>query len=276
MKNKMDKKLKEKEVNDQQLFDKIASEYSRKDLVPSSMIARRYQLLAAFKPILKTQKKIGLVVDVGCGVGTAAKYLKGKYSSYIGIDQSKKEIDLAKSLYKNNKNVKFIALNIKEVNLSQKADVVLCLGALHHMTDLRQVFQALRNIAKPEAILLIVEPQKSNLFINLLRNFRKMLDHSYSKDQVYFEEKELTGIFKRAGLTQIKVDFQGFFTPYFAQVIIPPQVITQYLSTLATFFDSFLNHLPRALKKFFSFNIIISARFPKDENFHAKKIKLVK
>lgn len=275
MKNKIDQKSKPKEVSDQRLFDKIALEYSRKDLAPSSMIARRYQLLAAFKPILTPRKKIGLIVDVGCGAGTAAKYLKGKYSSYIGIDQSKKEIDLAKTLYKNNKNVRFMARNIKDVNLVQKADVVLCLGALHHMTDLRQVLQTLKNIAKPEAILLVIEPYKNNLLINLLRGLRKILDRSYSKDQVYFEEKTLTGIFKKVGLTKIKVDFQGFFTPYFAQVILPPQIITQYLSILATLLDSFLNHLPHAFKKIFSFNIIISARFPKDNNLYAKKNKLV-
>lgn len=265
-----------KELDDQHLFNSIALEYAKKDTVPSTMIARKAQLLAAVKPIFDSKKSLGLVVDVGCGVGTAAKYLKGKYSSYIGIDQSKKEIDLAKSLYKGNPKVKFLAENIKKVKLKEKADVILSLGALHHMTNLQKVFQTLKNVAKPEAILLVIEPQKSNLFINLLRTLRKMLDHSYSKDQVYFEEKKLTGIFKRAGLTKIKVDFQGFFTPYFAQVIIPPQIITKYLSTLATFFDSFLNHLPRALKKIFSFNIIISARFPKDKNFHAKNTKLVK
>lgn len=257
----MTKYLIQKEVGDRELFNKIAADYSRKDFVDSSMIARRYQLLAAFKPILKLRKKIGLIVDVGCGIGTAAKYLKGKYSSYIGIDQSKEEITLAKSFFKD-KKIKFIAQNIKEINLSQKADVVLCLGALHHMTQLKKVFQVLKSLAKPGAILVAIEPQRSNFFVNTLRKTRKKLDRSYSKDQVYFEKEKLAHYLKTAGFEKISFDFQGFFSPYFAQVIIPPQIITKHLSAWAISLDKLLNKLPSSLKKYLAFNIVAYASFP--------------
>lgn len=267
----MPKKTASKELDDKNLFDSIAREYAKKDMVPSSMIARRAQLLSAVQPVLGGKKSLGQVVDIGCGMGTAAKYLKGKYSSYIGIDQSKKEIELAKSLFRGNPKVKFLAENIKNVKLRKKADVVLSLGALHHMTDLPKVFRALENLAKPEATLLVIEPQRSNVLVGLLRKMRKTLDRSYSKDQIYFEEEKLTGILEKAGFSKIVVDFQGFFGPYFAQVILPPQIITQHLSALATLVDRYLNRFPRNFKKTFSFNIIIRARFSKDKHFHAKK-----
>jgi len=254
-----------KEINDQRLFDEIAQEYAKKDMVPSSMIARNFQLLSAAKLILKDKNNLGLVVDIGCGVGAAAKYLKGSYSFYIGIDQSEREIALAKTIHQNNQKVRFLAQNVKTVKLRKKADLVLSLGALHHMTDLKKVFRTLKEIAKPNALLLIIEPQKSNFIINFARILRQRFDPAYSKDQVYFKDKILVKILKGAGLQDIEVDFQGFLVPCFAQVILPPQMITKYLSLLATFVDRGFNLFPQTLKKYLSFNIVIKARFPKGE-----------
>ncbi len=47
-----------------ELFDRIAASYAKKDLVPSSRIARRAILKRAVLPLLSDGSRIGTVVDI--------------------------------------------------------------------------------------------------------------------------------------------------------------------------------------------------------------------
>jgi len=255
----MKKSLRER--NDRDLFNNIAAAYAKKDFTPSSLIARRYQFFSAYS-LLQSKAKWGTIVDIGCGVGTPCEYLRGKYKSYLGIDQSEKEIDLAKCFFKKNRRARFVTQSINDIK-NVKGDLIISLGALHHMVDLKKVFQTLQRIAQPGAQILIVEPYKGNLLINFARKLRKIIDKSYSKDQVFFQEKELLDIFKSNQMQNIKVDFQGFLTPLFAQIIISPQAISKYLSIFSTKIDRLINHFPLKVKKYLAANIIIIANFPK-------------
>ncbi len=122
---------------DRDLFDRIAGRYARKDCVVSSSLARKSQLLSAIKPVLDELPVLGTIVEIGCGAGASAKYLAGRYERYIGIDQSEEMIKLARVLNQGNASAEFIAESVKSKNLPQNvADVILSIGALHHMTQL--------------------------------------------------------------------------------------------------------------------------------------------
>ena len=180
------------EKEDQKLFGRIAEKYARKDYTKSSSIARRYQLMFAVMPVLKKLKPEITIVDIACGVGAPAKYLKGLYQSYIGIDYSEEMIRIAQSLYPDDKDVKFIASNIKDVErLNHQADLILAVGALHHMTEIDVVMESLKRIAKPGAYFVALEPQRGNPIVQLMRWLRGKIDRSYSESQRYFNRKEL-------------------------------------------------------------------------------------
>lgn len=264
----MDKRLREEK--DRYLFNNIAEAYAKKDFTPSSSIARRYQFFSSYS-LLESKRKWGRVVEIGCGVGMPSEYLKGKYYSYLGIDQSEKAIDLAKYFFKKNSRAKFVAQSITNIDNDLNGDLIISLGALHHMVDLKKVFRSLRKIAQPGAQLLIIEPRESNPLINFMRKIRKFIDKSYSKDQVFFEEKELLEIFKRNKMRNIKVDYQGYIMPIFAQIILNPQIIFKYLSLLSTKIDGLINLCPVSIKKYLAFNIVVVANFPQ-ENYDQKKI----
>ncbi len=250
------------ELQDKKLFDDIAYGYSRKDSVVSSSIARKKQLFFALKPVLKNISKLGTIVDIGCGVGAPAKYLAGLYERYIGIDQSDEFIKEAQLFNSGNKKAEFIASNIKSGELPQNsADVVMSIGALHHMTELGDVMDSIVRMAKSNAVFMAIEPQKSNPLIRLMRFIRKIIDPMYSKDQQFFSEKYLIDLFSSHGITEISVDYQGFFMPIFAQVILYPQFIFVPLSRLSIMFDTIIGYLPGIIKKL-SFNIVITGKFP--------------
>ena len=252
-----------REERDQALYDAFAQKQARKDLLPASSTARRSQLLSALGPILAQSPHLGTVVEIGCGVGAPAKYLQGHYERYIGLDHSTEMIGAALSFNKNNAQATFIAANAKLIPLpSHTADLVLSIGALHHMSELDSVVKALLRLAKPGAWLVVREPQRANPLIQGLRWLRTRLDGTYSEEQIFFSYQEVVDLFQRHSLCDLSIEYQGYFTPPFAQVVLSPQTITMPLSHMADKMDNWLHqHLPSPLNQM-SFNLVVRAKFP--------------
>lgn len=251
------------ERRDRALFDRIASRYARKDSRASSARVRREKLLFALAPLLEKSNDLGTVVDVGCGAGGPAAYLRGHYQRYIGIDYSREMIAAARLLHRGNPQAEFVAGNIKERTLPARvADLVLCDGALHHMTDLDLVMKALAGIAKPGAFIVAIEPQRSNPFIAGMRRLRGLLDRSYSRDQVAFSRADLQALFSKIGVTEPLFRFQGFFSTPFAEIPLAPQAVFAPLGRLAGALDNRLQRNLPALMGRLAFNIVASGRFP--------------
>ncbi len=251
------------EENDRALHDAIAGRYLQKDIVGSSSLARRFKVVSALDSVLGEKAKIGTLVEIGCGTGATATYLRGSYERYIGVDYSERLIDQARILNRGNDRAQFIAGNIKSVDLpGHCADVIYASGALHHMTELDAVMVALKGIAGPGAMLVVVEPQNSNPIIGAMRWVRGKIDPAYSEEQIFFAPRFLEDLFAGHGLADVTVDFQGYFSTPFAEVIIRPQCISVPLARWAVSLDRLLAaRLPASLRKT-SFNIIVSGRFP--------------
>lgn len=252
-----------REDRDQALFDKIATEYARKDIVLSSALARKNQLLATLGSLLKENNKWDTIVDIGCGIGAPASYLYGYYQRYIGIDQSADMIDAATVFNRDHPEAIFLADNIKETQLTNhSADLILSIGALHHMTELDKVMESLVTIAKPRATFFVIEPQNANPVIQFMRWVRGYIDKGYSREQIFFSETELKELFGQHGIMDLRVTYFGYITTPFAQVIIPPQAISVPLCRMAIRIDNWLYaHLRGPLQKL-SFNIVLIGVFP--------------
>ena len=250
-----------REQKDRALFDRIASAYARKDAYPPSAIARQAQLRYALEPILGDSVPVIALFEIGCGVGAAAGYLHGLYGRYIGIDQAGEMIRVAKEIHRGDGQVLFIHDSIKSERLPRHvADVVLADGALHHMSELDKVMEAVVRIARPSAWVVVREPLNHNPLFQALRRLRQKLDRSYSSEQHFFSETELRELFRRAGIKEIDTGYFGFFSTPFAQVILRPQWIFTPLSRLAVHLDRWLErHLPPALKRM-AFNIVVRGR----------------
>jgi SAM-dependent methyltransferase len=248
-----------REERDQALFDEIAASYARKDITPSSSFARRAQILHVVRPILAQLGDVGTVLEIGCGVGAPATYLTGHYQRYIGVDQSGAMIETARLFNRNQRNVEFIADNVKTAPLpDDTADVVLSVGALHHMTELDDVMQRLTRLAKPGALFLLIEPQNGNPLIQVLRRLRTQVDASYSSEQIYFSEQELRVLVERHGLRELDVTFYGYLSTPFAQVVLNPQALTLPLSRIAVRIDEWLYRNLRGPLCRLSFNIVVT------------------
>jgi ubiquinone/menaquinone biosynthesis C-methylase UbiE len=244
------------------LFDQIAGKYARKDMMASSLIARKQLLVDAARPLLDGVNSLGVILDIGCGVGAPARYLDGCYDRYIGVDQSEKMIEAARVFHQGNTRVEFIAGNIKSLELpGDRVDLILSVGALHHMTDLDSVIKSLRRLSKPRGFILAIEPQSANPAVQLMRRVRGWLDKSYSSEQIFFSREQLADLFNRNGIRNVSFEYLGYVSVPMAEVVMRPQFVFTPLSRMAACADSWLAaHLPVPLKKF-SFKIAVRGEF---------------
>lgn len=253
--------MKKSEI-DRDLFNRISKKYIGKDTKMVSRIPRKNQLFFALSPILKNKKNLGRLLEIGCGFGFPAMHLKGYYFEYIGLDYSDEMIKNAKAYHKFS-NIKFIREDINSDCLIEliggKVDNILSIGVLHHLEDPLRSLEKLKKVLNDDGNIICIEPNNKNAFIQILRSIRKKIDKSYSPDQVTFNEEILLKLFKESGFYNVQIDFEGYLSAPFAQVILRPSFLFAPISWLCSKIDNILSYiLPRYFKQY-SWNIIVIA-----------------
>ena len=248
-----------REHDDKKLFDEIAINYVKKDLISYCRVARKQRLVRSLKGI---KQPINKILEVGCGAGFSVDYLKGKFINYVGVDYSQNLIDYA--LEHNYQNgVQFECLNINDFETKLKFDVILMIGVLHHMHDPKKIIKLFDKILAPDGIIVVNEPQAGNKLIGLLRKIRKKIDNNYSSDQVEFTENEIRVIFEKCGY-EVKTYSQGILSTPLAESRILPGIIGMPIVWVASILDPFLEKLLSILGlKKLTWNVVVHAK-PKE------------
>ena len=242
---------------DRALFDRIASSYARKDLYEPSRIARQARLQRSVD--LTGHRPDADILEVGCGAGFAAQYLRGRFGSYTGIDYSEELIAFASQL-EAGPDVVFQIADLYEWQPGNTYDVIFAIGVLHHMADIPGAISAMCSMLKPGGHLVVNEPQPANVVFHWLRKLRAMVDASYSSEQEEPEESALVSYFDRAGFEDIRTRAQGLLSTPFAEVTLRPSALAHPLSALACRVDTWLeDHFPLVLKSV-AWNIIVTGR----------------
>lgn len=228
----------DREARDRRLFDEIAADYCRKDLAPASRAARIRRLRRTLAPVpLPGGCR---VLDVGCGAGFAAEYLRGRYGEYVGIDHSSRLIEYAQARH-GGPNVTFVTETIARYRPDRPFDVIFMVGVLHHLADMQADLERLRRLLRPGGWLAANEPQPGNPLIRLARRARKQIDPSYSDEQRELSGRELREALRAAGFTEVGVRAQGLLSTPFAEVVMRPQWLARPLSAVACGLDTILD-----------------------------------
>ena len=92
------------------------------------------------------------VLEIGCGIGTAAQSFAENGANYIGIDISDYSIELAKKRFEVfNLAGKFMTGNIELINNidNKQFDLIYSFGVLHHTPDINKAIRNIYLMLKP-------------------------------------------------------------------------------------------------------------------------------
>ncbi len=246
-----------RQAHERQLFDAIATRYCRKDLLPASQRARRLRLeqTVRYMPLSSTTE----LLEVGCGAGFSASYLKGRYGSYVGIDQSKPLIDLART-YNASDMAQFHFTDIAMYKPDKCFDAIFMIGVLHHLTHPVRILNLIADWLTPNGWLVVNESQPANPLFSYARRVRKRIHKDYSSEQEEMSAEQLTGMFTKAGLCEVFLAPQGLFSTPFAEVIVRPLPLARVLAVPACALDRILEKVARPVLQRLSWNLIAGGR----------------
>jgi len=249
--------LSRRETHDQALFERVAADYHRKDLSPAHRRARRHRLLQTLCVVeLPAECSI---LEVGCGAGFAAGYLGGRYGQFMGIDYSHELIGYARK-YNALRNVSFEVSNVNDFDSDRKFDLILMIGLLHHLDDPVTTLTKTAAFLNPGGWVLANEPQSGNPLIQSARKIRMTIDKNYSDEQLQYSERQLAEIFRRAGLSEIRIMPQGLFSTPFAEVVMPLQCLMSPASSVCCALDRAIEKCIGGLVKWPFWNLIIAGQ----------------
>ncbi|MCC6215679.1 MAG: methyltransferase domain-containing protein [Polyangiaceae bacterium] len=247
------------EGRDRALFDRIAERYARKDLAPSSRWARRQRLLRTLEAIPPLHG--AAILEVGCGAGFSAEYLRGAYSRFVGIDHSEGLVQHARERH-GAPGVEFHAVSAARFEPHEPFDVVLLVGVLHHLEEPARAVAHMATWLRPGGFVVANEPHPGNPVVGWLRRARKRVDPAYSADQRELAEEELVRVYVEAGLEAVRVVPQGVLSTPFAEVVMPAQPVAAAVSRAACVGDTWLERALGPALRPLSWNLIVAGRAP--------------
>lgn len=245
------------EASDRELFDAIADRYSAKDLAPSSRPARRCRLERTIEGV--PDRNFDRVLEVGCGAGFGAEYLRGRFNHYVGIDHSRRLIEAARERIPL-ENVHFEATSIDQFNPRSPFDLIFMIGVLHHLEDASRALEKMVSWLRPGGYLVANEPQPGNPMVHVARRVRARRDTSYSSEQVELDARQLRSMLEGAGIEGIEISAQGFLSTPFAEVVLKPYCIMAPLARAACTADGWLEKAHPSWTQRLSWNLIVRGK----------------
>lgn len=98
-----------------------------------------------------------VILDAGCGDGRFCYELRNEKVKLIGIDFSERAVGFAKII---NPHAQFKATGLKDVQLEDKVDVIVCLEVIEHLLpeELKQVVDRFKNLLKKDGFIIVSVP----------------------------------------------------------------------------------------------------------------------
>lgn len=162
------------------------------------------------------------VIDLGCGWGTFCFALGPLCKEIIGIDYSRKSIELCKRLlaHYGYKNVSFILGNARHTGLPPYAyDVIICADLFEHLypSDFRDVLDECGRLLKPRGKLVIWTPFSGHIF-EILKNNNILLKKDIAHVDYKLREEIIDELSKKRNFTIVKSYYEESHLPVFCYV----------------------------------------------------------
>jgi len=113
------------------------------------------------KPSTRPLKKIN-ILDIGCGGGLLSEPMCKLGANVVGIDASKKNIEIAKfHAKKNNLKINYICSSPEKIKIKKKFDVVLNMEIVEHVDDINFFIKKSSELLKKNGLMFIATLNKT-------------------------------------------------------------------------------------------------------------------
>lgn len=157
---------------------------------------------------LENRNAMGVLVDVGCGIGGFFSFVRNQFESYIGVDAVRyPEFPSGASFTQ-------VDLDSGTVPLPDEiADVVVAIETIEHLENPRAFMREMKRLVKSGGLVVVTTPNQLS-FLSLLtlvvkRRFSAFQDVHYPAHLTALLEVDLIRIAKECGFTHISLAYTG-------------------------------------------------------------------
>ncbi|MEK9130126.1 MAG: class I SAM-dependent methyltransferase [Patescibacteria group bacterium] len=175
------------------LLEKTKEDYEELAEIFSHTRKNLWEDLKGFDQYVKNGDKI---LDLGCGNGRVFELFKNKKIDYIGVDNCKKLIDIARKKYRATDATFFVrdALYLPFEEL--KFDVVFCIATLNHIPSKKlqiRVLENIKRVLKKDGILIMTNWNlyQGKYFLFIVKSFFQKIISFFSKKKVKLDFGDL-------------------------------------------------------------------------------------
>ena len=120
-------------------------------------IIKHFKMKSSTRPL----KKIN-ILDIGCGGGLLSEPMCKLGANVVGIDASKKNIEIAKfHAKKNNLKINYICSSPEKIKIKKKFDVVLNMEIVEHVDDINFFIKKSSELLKKNGLMFIATLNKT-------------------------------------------------------------------------------------------------------------------
>lgn len=153
-----------------------------------------------------SQYKNPRILDIGTGKGdfiAMIDYVYQDYSEIIGIDIVDYLLEMDESAFESNPKIKWMDLDVLETTFPKNSfDIISLSNTLHHIKDIKSMFNQMVEMLKPGGIIILSELISSNdlsekqISHQLLHSFAAKIDHELNKvhSQIFSKENVMQAI----------------------------------------------------------------------------------
>lgn len=160
----------------EKVFDKIAYYYDKlmENIDYEGWVDYFIKLCELFKVAPKK------ILDVGCGTGNPTRYLVERGYEVTGIDSSEKMLEVAKNKFKDKKNVKFLKMDMRRIELDEKFDAVFSFfDSMNYLLDEKDMKACFRGVYK------VLKEKGTFIFdMNTYYSLKEIWDNSVTTKEV--------------------------------------------------------------------------------------------
>ena len=185
-------------------FNPIRIRYIKENII------KDFNIKTSIKPLRNLK-----ILDIGCGGGLLSEPMSRLGANVVGIDASKKNIDVARFHAKKNKlKIDYKVASPEKLNTKMKFDIILNMEIVEHVEDINFFIKASSNLLKKDGIMFIAtlnKTLKSYAFAIIgaeyILKWLPIGTHDWEK---FIKPNELINISKKNGLSLKKLDGMKF------------------------------------------------------------------